>query len=209
MLPSHNTCLGLFWAVLTCALTVVDTAAPAQVDGRSTVPASSSEHYRPLMLGAIRIALNGDWGTYVYTDDQGTGVCYAMTVSSGFDPAAVGDRRVYFAASLTQGDKPGYEPYFMTTYDMRKDAMVIVGTKTFAMMAVGNYAWTAHPGENPSLLAAMKGSGPLIVSATSAGGVETDYLFSLRGFNAALESIANCADKLLSDAGRAYRPAAA
>jgi hypothetical protein len=210
MQPSNKRGLALIWAGLTCVLTVVGTAAPAREgDSRTTVSASSSEQYRPLVVGATQIAVNGDWGTYVYTDEQGSDVCYAMTVSSGFDPAAGGDRRVYFAAGLAQGHRPGYETYFMTTYDMRKDAMVIVGTRTFAMMVVGNYAWTAHTSEDPALLAAMKGARRVIVSATSAGGVETDYLFSLRGFDAALDSIATCTDKLLSDAGRRHRPAAA
>jgi invasion protein IalB len=76
------------------------------------------------------------------------------------------------------------------------------------MIAIGNEAWTASAEEEPVLIAAMKSAGSLGVSATSAGGNEAEYEFSLRGFSAALNSIDTCTHKLLSEARWTDRPAA-
>jgi hypothetical protein len=189
--------LVFIWAGLTCAFSVGD----AVVTHAKSGPAPGSL--------AIRIAVNGNWGTYAYEED-GISVCYILTYATGMAaPAEFDHGRVYFLVSRISKSSPGYQPEFRTSYDMQQGAAVAVTNMSFDLLVRGNDAWIANIGDESVVIAAMKAAQWMQVSARTAGGMPTSYVFSLQGFNAALDSIDTCANKFLSERGRADRPAAA
>ena len=68
-----------------------------------------------------------------------------------------------------------------------------IGGTTFDLISEGEWAWTASPADDATILAALKGGQSAILSAQSAKGTKTQDTFSLRGFTAAMtEAEARC-----------------
>ena len=61
-----------------------------------------------------------------------------------------------------------------------------IGGTTFDLISDGEWAWTASPADDATILAALKGGQSAILSAQSAKGTKTQDTFSLRGFTAAM-----------------------
>ena len=60
------------------------------------------------------------------------------------------------------------------------------------MFTRGKSAWMENAAEEPQLIAAMKGGADMKIAAKSGRGNPTNYVFSLKGISAALQSIASC-----------------
>ena len=86
------------------------------------------------------------------------------------------------------------EPQFIASYNFQENSKVAVsvGNKTFSMFTRGKSAWMENAAEEPALIAAMKSGAEMKIAAKSGRGNPTNYVFSLKGISAALQSIANC-----------------
>jgi len=187
--------LVLFCAGLTCASSVGDGARSAEYDPELHPP-------------AVLVAVHGDWGTYAY-DDHGSEICYILAVDKLMAAPAAYDRATaYFMVSRIPGDAQ-YTPEFRASYVIQQGAALAVSGMSFDLLVWGSAAWIADLDDEPVAIAAMKAGTSMIVSTRTDKGMLISHLFSLRGFNAALDSIDTCAYKLLSDASRTDWRAAA
>src|SRR5262245_22796875 len=158
---------------------------------------------------AVLVAVNGDWGTYAY-DDHGVEACFILAIATQVaGPAPFDDAGIYFLVSRIQGSGRRYRPEFRASYDIQPGAILAVTDMSFDMLVRGSAAWTADLDDEPVVIAAMKAGASVMVSTRTGSNIPTRYVFSLSGFNAALDSIDICAYKPLSDARWTDRPAAA
>ena len=87
----------------------------------------------------------------------------------------------------------GAETSFTGGYPFAPGSMVALnvdGTK-FELVTDGEWAWSASPGDDSAVLAALQKGGSAILTARSAKGTQTDDTFSLRGFTAAMTEAAD------------------
>lgn len=142
---------------------------------------------------ATKIGQHNAWGTYSYQASSGK-VCYVLTVPTDKQPPTLDHGDMFFFVSQRPGQQVSYEPQFIAGYNFQENSKVTVtvGDKSFTMFTRGKSAWVENAAEEPVLIAAMKGGADMKVQAKSGRGNATNYVFSLKGISAALNSIANC-----------------
>lgn len=69
---------------------------------------------------------------------------------------------------------------------------VAIDDKSFSLFTRGKSAWMENAAEEPALIAAMKAGTQMKIAAKSGRGNATNYVFSLKGITAALDSIRSC-----------------
>lgn len=143
--------------------------------------------------GAQKIAQHNAWGTYSYQSSGGK-VCYVLTVPTEKQPTSLDHGDIFFFVSQKPGQNVSFEPQFITAYDMQANSRVTVtiGDRSFAMFTRGKSAWLENAAEEPQLVQAMRAGADMKVQAVSGRGNQTNYVFSLRGITAALNSITEC-----------------
>lgn len=142
---------------------------------------------------ATKIGQHNAWGTYSYQASSGK-VCYVLTVPTDKQPPTLDHGDMFFFVSQRPGQQVSYEPQFIAGYNFQENSKVTVtvGDKSFTMFTRGKSAWVENAAEEPVLIAAMKGGADMKVQGKSGRGNATNYVFSLKGISAALNSIANC-----------------
>jgi len=142
---------------------------------------------------ASKISDFNDWATYGY-QAQGGRVCYVLTVPTEKQPSSLDHGNIFFLVSQKPGQNVQYEPQFIAGYSLRENSKVTVtvGDQSFSMFTQGNSAWMENAAQEPQLIAAMRTGSSMKLQATSGRGNETNYVFSLRGITAALDSIQSC-----------------
>jgi invasion protein IalB len=142
---------------------------------------------------ATKIGQHNAWGTYSYQATNGK-VCYVLTVPTDKQPPTLDHGDMFFFVSQRPGQQVSYEPQFIAGYNFQENSKVTVsvGDKSFTMFTRGKSAWVENAAEEPVLIAAMKGGTDMKVQAKSGRGNATNYVFSLKGISAALNSIASC-----------------
>ena len=142
---------------------------------------------------ATKIGQHSAWGTYSFSQESGK-VCYVLTVPTDKQPPTLNHGDMFFFVSQKPGQNVSYEPQFIAGYAFQESSKVKVsiGDKSFSMFTRGQSAWMENAAEEPSLVAAMKAGTDMKVVATSGRGNPTNYVFSLKGISAALDSIAAC-----------------
>jgi len=141
----------------------------------------------------VKIGQHNAWGTYSYKGDGGN-VCYVLTVPTDKQPSSLNHGDIFFFVSQKPGQNVSYEPQFIASYDFQSNSkvQVTVGDRSFSMFTRGRSAWLENAAEEPQLIAAMRGGADMRVQAKSGRGNDTNYVFSLRGITAALNSIQPC-----------------
>jgi invasion protein IalB len=157
------------------ALTIVASATPA------------------LAQSATKIGQHNAWGTYSYQAQNGK-VCYVLTVPTDKKPANLDHGDIFFFVSQKPGQNVSFEPQFIASYEFQTNSKVSVsiGNKSFSMFTRGKSAWMENAAEEPQLITAMKSGSDMKIAAKSGRGNPTNYVFSLKGISAALQSIASC-----------------
>lgn len=142
---------------------------------------------------ATKIGQHNAWGTYSYQAQTGK-VCYVLTVPTDKQPGSLDHGDIFFFVSQKPGQNVQYEPQFIAGYNLRENSKVTVtvGNQSFSMFTKGNSAWMENAAQEPQLIAAMRSGADMRVQATSGRGNATNYVFSLRGISAALDSIQTC-----------------
>ena len=142
---------------------------------------------------ATKIGQHNAWGTYSYQAQTGK-VCYVLTVPTDKQPGSLDHGDIFFFVSQKPGQNVQYEPQFIAGYNLRENSKVTVtvGNQSFSMFTKGNSAWMENAAQEPQLIAAMRSGADMRVQATSSRGNATNYVFSLRGISAALDSIQTC-----------------
>lgn len=146
-----------------------------------------------LAQSATKISQHSAWGTYSYQAQNGK-VCYVLTVPTDKQPPNVDHGDMFFFVSQKPGQNVSYEPQFIAGYNLKESSKVTVsvGDQSFSMFTKGKSAWMENAAEEPQLITAMKKGSDMNITATSARGTQTKYVFSLKGITAALDSIATC-----------------
>ena len=146
-----------------------------------------------LAQSATKIGQHNAWGTYSYDANAGK-VCYVLTVPTDMQPASLNHGEIYFFVSQKPGQNVSYEPQFIASYDFQANSKVrvTVGERSYTMFTRGKSAWMENAAEEPQLIAAMRAGADMRVQAVSGRGNQTNYVFSLRGITAALNSIQSC-----------------
>lgn len=142
---------------------------------------------------ATKIGQHSAWGTYSYQASGGK-VCYVLTVPTGKQPPTLDHGDMFFFVSQRPGQQVSYEPQFIAGYNFQEGskATVTIDNKSFSMFTRGKSAWVENAAEEPVLIAAMKAGSDMKVQAKSGRGNATNYVFSLKGISAALDSIKTC-----------------
>ncbi len=142
---------------------------------------------------AKRISQHKDWATYSYDANSGK-VCYVLSVPSAKEPSHLDHGDIYFSVSQKPGQNVAFEPQFIASYNLKETSKVTVSIdgKKFSMFTKGKLAWLENAAEEPMLVDAMKAGSKMQVAATSGRGNSTNYMFSLSGITAALNSIKTC-----------------
>jgi invasion protein IalB len=142
---------------------------------------------------ATKLSQHNAWGTYSFMQ-QNTKVCYVLTVPTDKQPPSLNHGDMFFFVSQKPGQNVSFEPQFIAGYPFKESSKVTVsvGDKSFAMFTKGSSAWVENAAEEPSLIAAMRAGTDMKVAATSGRGNPTNYVFSLKGISAALDSISSC-----------------
>ncbi|MCK0196468.1 invasion associated locus B family protein [Ancylobacter sp. 6x-1] len=131
-----------------------------------------------------------NWGTYSYKDGNVVR-CFTNSLPIATKPDQLDHGDVLFFLKAGKKGEPRTEASFKAGYQFAAGSkvMVSIGENSFVMITDGNAAWLRRTEREPELLAAMQGGSTMAVSATSARGNDTSYVFSLDGITAASTQI--------------------
>ncbi|ADH90615.1 conserved hypothetical protein [Ancylobacter novellus DSM 506] len=131
-----------------------------------------------------------DWSAYTYKVD-GKSECYAISWPSAKWPANLNHGDVSFFVTATERSPSRTEVSFQTGYEFAQGSKVIasIGEDTFTMFTDGKGAWLRRTEREPAFLEALRSGSEMAISATSARGNDTSYVFSLDGVTAATRRI--------------------
>lgn len=139
-----------------------------------------------------RVAANTDWSVFV--EDNPT-ECWSVsspkeTVNTrNGRSVAVKRGDILLFVSYRPGSKVNGEVSFTGGYPFADGSTVdlAVGDTTFQLFTDGEWAWSASPGDDAKIIAAMKRGAKAVASAQSSRGTKTQDTFSLLGFTAAVD----------------------
>ena len=141
-----------------------------------------------------RTAAHEDWSVFE-SGTGGTKVCWIVTQPTASaarrDGSEVEVRRgqIYLMVAVRPGDGVANEVSFLAGYPFKpgSKARIVIGGTTFELFTDGENAWLSSPEEDDAVVAAMRRGLEAAAKGMSARGTETEDIFSLRGFTAALE----------------------
>ena len=139
-----------------------------------------------------RVAANTDWSVFVEDSPK---ECWSVsspkeTVNTkNGRSVAVKRGNILLFVSYRPGQKVKDEVSFTGGYPFAPGSTVSlqVGDSTFQLFTDGEWAWSASPGDDAKIIAAMKRGASAVASAQSSRGTKTQDTFSLLGFTAAVE----------------------
>lgn len=143
---------------------------------------------------AKRMKQYDSWGAYSFKDKNET-VCYILSKAVRSQPSQVKHGDNYFLLTKRKElNNSSIEPQLIAGYNLKKDSniTVTIGSASFTFFADKNLAWLLNPKEELAFVNAMKKGSNMVVKATSVRGTKTEYSYSLKGVNDALNNIQNC-----------------
>lgn len=132
-----------------------------------------------------------DWDVFV-RDVDGDRICFAASVAKDKSPKSVNHGEVIFLVATWKSGASVSQPSLMTGYNL-KDApipAIRIGSEKWDMYVSENEAFIESKKAEESLISAMRRGADMRVTAMSARGTATSYLFSLTGISAALDRVA-------------------
>jgi hypothetical protein len=144
----------------------------------------------PKSLGRFR-----DWEAYT-ADEKGSKICYALT--SPKESKGNYSRRdpVFLMVTRRPADNVFDEVSAIAGYTYQKNSKptLSIGSNRFIADAVSDVAWPQVK-DGQTLLSRMTAGTAIELKGTSSRGTLTKDIFSLRGFTAALNAVANACPK--------------
>lgn len=131
-----------------------------------------------------------DWRAYTYKVD-GKPTCYAVSWPSTARPTHLDHGEVAFFVTAKESRQSRTQVSLQTGYDLAEGSRVVasIGDDTFTLFTEGKGAWLHRAEREPAFLQAMRSGAEMAITATSARGNETSYVFSLDGVTAATNRI--------------------
>lgn len=136
------------------------------------------------------IATYKDWSVFTRAVDGDT-ICFAAVAARDKAPKSVNHGDVFFLVATWKSGAATNQPSLMAGYNF-KDApppALRVGSEKWDMYIDGNEAFIESAKEEQGLISAMRRGSEMRVSAVSARGTATSYVFSLQGVSAALDRV--------------------
>lgn len=135
-----------------------------------------------------KVAVTSDWNVFT---EENPKECWSVTVPKDSvntrDGQPVSVRRGDILLFVTYRPGNGPEISFTGGYPFAEGSKIAVDVdgQAFELIANGEWAWAA-PGNDETILAAMKNGSQAVLTARSGKGTQTKDTFSLRGFTAAV-----------------------
>lgn len=170
---------------------------PGRALGRVIIAAalSGTATFAVAQESTNQVAVKTDWSVFTEENPKECwGVSSPKETVNSKDGAPVSVRRgdiLLFVTFRPAG--AGGEVSFTGGYPFAPGSTVkldVEGT-SFDLISDGEWAWSATPADDVTVLAALKGGSTAVLSAKSGKGTETKDTFSLRGFTAAMDEAAS------------------
>jgi hypothetical protein len=143
---------------------------------------------KPTLLGQY-----DDWGVYL-ASASGRKICFASTqpASSETDPADRLRSPIFMFISSRPADKIRNEISIIMGYPFqpKSEAILEVGSVSFALATRLDGAWIKNPAEESSLIDAMRASQNVVLKGKSVKGTSSTDVFALKGLGEALARLA-------------------
>jgi hypothetical protein len=140
--------------------------------------------------GPALLSLFGAWGAYTAAQN-GKRVCFTlakpMTASTALPNGPRESAWIFVTTWPADSVKDEVSIDFGYVLEPDTDATVEIAGRSFAMWPNANIAWVKNPAEGPLLLETMRRGSDITVKRTSASGVVSTDVYSLRGFPQALD----------------------
>ncbi|MPT22070.1 MAG: hypothetical protein E2577_03105 [Starkeya sp.] len=140
---------------------------------------------KPTAMGEYK-----DWSTWRFNVD-GKPQCYTISTPIAKKPESLTHGDVTFFVTALPNTTQRTEVSFQTGYSFAAGSQVVasIGDDKFVMMTEGSSAWLRRAEREPAFLEALRCGSQMSISATSARGNDTSYVFSLNGVTAATNRI--------------------
>ncbi len=156
-------------------------------------PAAAAAEPATAVAGGAKptlLAQYGDWGAYT-ASPGGKKICFAIARPSTSETSPPNRPRnpAYMFISSRPAEKVSNEISVIIGYPFKPstDAMLAVGSTSFALYTQQDGAWIKDAAEEQHLLEAMRASQSVVVRGTSAKGTRSTDIFSLKGLAQALD----------------------
>ena len=152
--------------------------------------ADTANAANPKSLGRFR-----DWEAYS-AEERGSKICYALTAPKESQGNYSRRGPVFLMVTRRPADNVYDEVSAITGYTYQKNSnpTLSIGSNRFVADAVGEVAWPKIQ-DGPKLISRMTAGKTLELKGTSSRGTLTKDTFSLRGFTAALNAVADACPK--------------
>ena len=146
-----------------------------------------------LAQAPTRIKQHNAWGAYTHNSGGGK-ICYVLSIPTQKEPSDRDHGDVFFMVAKHPGQSGNLEPQFTVGYPFKDNSKVTLNIdgKNFAMFTKGSNAWLENPGEEPTVVTAMRAGSKMSVTGQSRRGTQTRYAYSLSGVTASLKELSNC-----------------
>ena len=123
--------------------------------------------------------------------DRGQRVCFMVSEPTKKEPAEARRGNVQAFVSHRPGDKMRDVVSFSLGYRLKPNSepRVVIGGRTVALTADGEWAWTKTVADDRALVQAMMNGAVMTLSGESERGTKTVDSYSLKGFSTAYKEI--------------------
>jgi len=160
-------------------------AAPAAATPAPPQTTAVAGGVKPTLLGQY-----GEWGAYT-ASPGGKKICFAIAkpTASETNPPNRPRNPTYMFISTRPGDKVSNEVSFIIGYPFKAntEAMVEVGTTSYALYTQQDGAWIKNATEEARLIESMRAGQSAVVKGVSTKGTKSTDTFSLKGLAQALD----------------------
>jgi len=145
-------------------------------------------------LGALaqieQIGVYRDWDAYVL-QENGSRVCYMLSVPKDMEPKNVRRGEVYFLVTHRPGENVRDEISIITgyTYESGSTVTAQIGSRNYELFTKDDGAWLRNTDDEARMVRAMKRGEEMVVTGLSNRGTTTMDRYSLFGFTAAHNAI--------------------
>ncbi len=142
---------------------------------------------------ANRLGTFKDWSVFSAPAPTGKGkLCFLMAQPKSTEPKTAKRDPVHLWVTARPADGVKGEVSVMNGYTFKEGstAVVQVGNDKFELFTKNDGAWLAKTADDARLVEAMRKGSNLVVKGTSKRGTDTTDTYSLAGFAAALERMA-------------------
>ncbi len=147
----------------------------------------------PGVATAQSVRILGDhnaWSAYATTETAGK-ICFALSRPTATDPRPEGYTEAYFYITHRPSEGVRTEINLVSGYEFapQSQAVLTVGSQSFALYTQGDAAWLAEPGQSDTVAQAIRAGSTMAIEGTSLRGVKVRQTFSLSGATAASRSM--------------------